>query len=56
MTTAASVQALSLPRKGFLDSYRASMLLCTCVAILAVDFPVFPRRFAKTETYGISLV
>jgi phosphatidylinositol glycan class W len=43
-------------RLEYLTLYRSSILYLTFVAILAVDFHVFPRRFAKTEVYGYGLM
>ncbi|PRP89392.1 hypothetical protein PROFUN_01255 [Planoprotostelium fungivorum] len=55
-------KSLSLPSfsfsrlPGFITEHRSLMMLSTFLAILAVDFPVFPRRLSKTETFGVSLM
>ena len=37
-----------------LEIFRGQILIVTCICILAVDFSIFPRRYAKTENYGYS--
>ena len=39
-----------------LTCFRSSVMYFTFVAILAVDFPIFPRRFCKTELMGYGLM
>ena len=43
-------------KRPFVGGFRAYILITTAIAILAVDFVIFPRRFAKAETYGSGLM
>uniref|UniRef100_H2Z6C7 Phosphatidylinositol-glycan biosynthesis class W protein n=1 Tax=Ciona savignyi TaxID=51511 RepID=H2Z6C7_CIOSA len=40
----------------FLSSFRALVNIATCICILAVDFNVFPRKFAKAENFGTGIM
>jgi hypothetical protein len=43
-------------KRPYVTNFRALMNLMTGICILAVDFKVFPRRLAKTETFGYGLM
>ncbi|KAF8497872.1 hypothetical protein F5888DRAFT_1827738 [Russula emetica] len=53
---AGSPEQTETTRLSALSTYRTHMMLVTVLAILAVDFPVFPRMLAKCETYGVSFM
>lgn len=40
----------------FVTASRVFVNAITAISILAVDFPVFPRRYAKAETYGTGVM
>lgn len=46
----------SKSKMEFLTFYRSTVSYLTFVAILAVDFTIFPRSYAKTEVYGYGLM
>lgn len=43
-------------KRPFITNFRALTNIITAICILAVDFRIFPRKFAKTEVFGYSLM
>ena len=36
--------------------FRSYVNIATAIAILAIDFHIYPRRFGKVETYGTGVM
>lgn len=43
-------------KRAYITYYRAICNILSALCILAVDFTIFPRRFAKAETYGFGIM
>ncbi|KOC65579.1 GPI-anchored wall transfer protein 1 [Habropoda laboriosa] len=43
-------------KRPFITNFRALISIITAICILAIDFHIFPRKFAKTEVFGYSLM
>lgn len=46
----------ALEPRGLISSLLATLMLSVTVCILCVDFPIFPRRGAKTTEFGFSIM
>lgn len=42
--------------RSYITNFRAITNMLTVLCIFAVDFHIFPRRFAKTETFGFGVM
>lgn len=56
LATTGRVESVVSNRRPFITNFRALTNVLTAICILAVDFKAFPRRYAKTESYGFSLM
>lgn len=43
-------------RSNTISLYQTCIMMMTITAISAVDFKMFPARFRKSKTFGLSLV
>ena len=43
-------------KQPFISWFRSYINVATAISILAVDFKIFPRRFAKAETFGTGVM
>lgn len=50
------IESLGQLRRPYISLFRGGLMLYTCLCILAVDFPSFPRKYAKAEAYGSGLM
>nr|XP_006640901.1 PREDICTED: phosphatidylinositol-glycan biosynthesis class W protein [Lepisosteus oculatus]XP_015223119.1 PREDICTED: phosphatidylinositol-glycan biosynthesis class W protein [Lepisosteus oculatus]XP_015223120.1 PREDICTED: phosphatidylinositol-glycan biosynthesis class W protein [Lepisosteus oculatus] len=48
--------SLETDRVPFVTVFRVLVNVKTAISILAVDFAIFPRRYAKSETYGTGVM
>ncbi|XP_034230493.1 uncharacterized protein At4g17910 [Thrips palmi] len=56
--TFSNILSFKLPAKprSYITNFRAITNMLTVLAIFAVDFHIFPRRFAKTQTFGFGVM
>ncbi|KAH1004454.1 hypothetical protein HUJ05_005263 [Dendroctonus ponderosae] len=54
--TAKRATPINPTKKDYITNCRATINLLSVIAILAVDFTIFPARFSKTLTTGFSLM
>ncbi|CAF3328803.1 unnamed protein product [Rotaria sp. Silwood2] len=54
-----SIKPIQTTNKSYsriIELFRGQILIATCICILAVDFSIYPREYAKTENYGYSIM
>lgn len=51
-----SLMSIYPMRQPYITVTRTFVNLFTAIAILGVDFPIYPRRLAKAETYGCGMM